>query len=274
MALPYDTRIGSLASILPTSRRTSGTAACAEPPSNNGSLNNVTEAAAPAVARKCRRVTCFFILSSLREPDRDSRRLPIRCTHAPLSYVIVRPRSSSLHPRTSRVSKVPFLNFPCSAFIRLHLSLLLINRPDVLYHFVCYLEPTSLTAAPRLPLSPLLPSACALFFSLCALFPTPVLCFQQLPHSFCKTPGGVATPTLPHQASLPPSHAPRGASIPCGLCRLCILPVTTGVCTPTCFRLLLGLWPIPLARPLFSYSLAPICEGYKSLFPPARDGWL
>src|SRR5216683_6393115 len=120
MALPYDTRIGSLASILPTSRRTSGTAACAEPPSNNGSLNNVTEAAAPAVARKCRRVTCFFILSSLREPDRDSRRLPIRCTHSPLSYVIVRPRSSSLHRRASRVSKVPFLNFPCSTFIRLN----------------------------------------------------------------------------------------------------------------------------------------------------------
>src|SRR5712692_11323622 len=124
--------------------------------------------------------------------------------------------------------RVPFRDFSRNPLRSLNLSLLLTNRPDVLYHFVCYLEPTSLTAAPRLPLSPLLPFACALFFSLCALFPTPVLCFQQLPHSFCKTPGGVGTPTLPRQASLPPSYAPRGASIPCGLSRLRILPVTTG----------------------------------------------
>src|SRR5260370_19177574 len=45
---------------------------------------------------------------------------------------------------------------------------------------------------------------------------------------FCKT-GGVGTPALPRRASLPPSYAPRGASIPCGLTRLRILPVTTGV---------------------------------------------
>src|SRR5260370_1736306 len=45
---------------------------------------------------------------------------------------------------------------------------------------------------------------------------------------FCKT-GGVGTPALPRRASLPPSYAPRGASIPCTLTRLRILPVTTGV---------------------------------------------
>src|SRR6266851_2962976 len=44
---------------------------------------------------------------------------------------------------------------------------------------------------------------------------------------FCKTGGGY--PTLPRRASLPPSYAPHGASIPCGLTRLRILPVTTGV---------------------------------------------
>src|SRR5712692_2528378 len=85
--------------------------------------------------------------------------------------------------------RVPFRDFSRNPLRSLNLYLLLTNKPDVLYHFVCYLEPTSLTASPRLPLSPLLPSACALFFALCALFPTPVLCFQQLPHSFCKTPG-------------------------------------------------------------------------------------
>src|SRR5260370_32950189 len=47
---------------------------------------------------------------------------------------------------------------------------------------------------------------------------------------FCKTPG-VGYPTLPRRASLPPSYAPRGASIPCTLTRLRILPVTTG-CVP------------------------------------------
>jgi hypothetical protein len=47
-------------------------------------------------------------------------------------------------------------------------------------------------------------------------------------HSYANTrDGGIAT--LPRRASLPPSHAPRGASIPCALTRLRILPVTTGV---------------------------------------------
>src|SRR5713101_791795 len=66
-------------------------------------------------------------------------------------------------------------------FATLNLSLLLTNIPDLWYRCVCYLEQTSLGSLPRslaLPLSPLLPSACALLISLCALFRTPILCFQ------------------------------------------------------------------------------------------------
>src|SRR5260370_1040637 len=77
--------------------------------------------------------------------------------------------------------RVPFLNFPSTPFIQLNLSLLLTNIPNLRYPFACYLEQTSLGPLPQLPslpLSPLLPSACALFFSLCALFRTPILCFQ------------------------------------------------------------------------------------------------
>src|SRR5216683_2919729 len=85
--------------------------------------------------------------------------------------------------------RVPFLNFPSTPFIQLNLGLLLTNIPDLWYRCVCYLEQTSLGPLPQLPLSPLLPSACALLNSLAALFPTPVLCFQQLRDSFCKTPG-------------------------------------------------------------------------------------
>src|SRR5713101_7733196 len=85
--------------------------------------------------------------------------------------------------------RVPFLNFPSTPFIQLHLSLLLTNIPNLWYRCACYLEQTSLGSFPLFPLSPLLPSACALLISLCALFATPVLCFQHLPHSFCKTPG-------------------------------------------------------------------------------------
>src|SRR6266851_8616663 len=73
------------------------------------------------------------------------------------------------------------LSFPSTPFIRLDLSLLLTNISHLWYPFVCYLEQTSLGALPRslaLPLSPLLPSGYALLISLCALFPTPILCFQ------------------------------------------------------------------------------------------------
>src|SRR5258707_5968572 len=101
-------------------------------------------------------------------------------------------RGSSLfccvpHPRVFADGAV--LNFPCTLFTALNLSLLLTNISHLWYPFVCYLEQTSLGPLPSLPLSPLLASACALFISLCALFPAPILCFQQLPHSFRKTPG-------------------------------------------------------------------------------------
>ncbi len=45
--------------------------------------------------------------------------------------------------------------------------------------------------------------------------------------SYANTRDGCAS-ARPLHPSLPPSHAPRGASIPCGLTRLRILPVATG----------------------------------------------
>jgi len=41
----------------------------------------------------------------------------------------------------------------------------------------------------RCPVIPVLSMACALFFSLAPLFCIPILCFQSLADSFCKTPG-------------------------------------------------------------------------------------
>src|ERR1700730_3778269 len=54
---------------------------------------------------------------------------------------------------------------------------------------MCYLERTSHTppAAPPLTLDPSI--SCSLFQPLGSPFPTPVLCFQQLAASFCRTPG-------------------------------------------------------------------------------------
>src|SRR5713226_9337808 len=99
------------------------------------------------------------------------------------------------------------LNFPSTPFIPLDLSLLLTNIPDLWYRYACYLEQTSLGSLFRLPLSPFFPSACALLNSLAALFPTPVLYFQQLPacppwrDSFCKTPGMAFPPSFSISAS-------------------------------------------------------------------------
>ena len=45
--------------------------------------------------------------------------------------------------------------------------------------------------------SPVLSCACALFISLCALFRTPILCFQSFADSFAKTPGW-GVPAVPH----------------------------------------------------------------------------
>ena len=74
----------------------------------------------------------------------------------------------------------------------------------------------------------------------CASFREPRPVFSITCRLFCKIPGGGGTSTFPCQASPTPSYAPyasrmdlrdvpRGASIPCGLSRLRILPVTTGV---------------------------------------------
>jgi hypothetical protein len=79
-----------------------------------------------------------------------------------------------------------------------------------------------------------------LLVSLCSLFRARFLYFHELAASFSKMPGGLFrmqppdTGWLggylnPRHALLPPSYAPRGTSIPCGLTRLRILPVTTGV---------------------------------------------
>ncbi len=47
----------------------------------------------------------------------------------------------------------------------------------------------------------------------------------------------------PDWRSLPSSYAPRGASIPFALTRLRILPVTTGVCTPSLLSILNSVSP-------------------------------
>ncbi len=68
--------------------------------------------------------------------------------------------------------------FSFHAIHSIELKFTIDKRPDLGYHFVCYLEQTSRNALPLLPLSPLFPSACALLNSLAALFRTPILCFQ------------------------------------------------------------------------------------------------
>jgi hypothetical protein len=57
------------------------------------------------------------------------------------------------------------------------------------------LSRTNLADSPTAPaVSPYVSDICGLFNSLCALFTTPVVCFQQLADSFCKTPGVAYTP--------------------------------------------------------------------------------
>jgi hypothetical protein len=83
---------------------------------------------------------------------------------------------------------------------------------------------------------------------LCPLSPTPILCFQQLRASFCKTPGW-GLPNTPAPSFVPPSHAPRGASIPCAVSRLRILPVTAGVYYPSRVSDFSAVAPHPIASP-------------------------
>src|SRR6266851_6166676 len=54
--------------------------------------------------------------------------------------------------------------------------------------------------------SPLFSSTCGLFISLCALFPAPILSFQQLADSFGKTPGGVGVAHWRSNMQMCPFH--------------------------------------------------------------------
>ncbi len=73
--------------------------------------------------------------------------------------------------------------------------------------------------------SPVVSYSCRLF-----VVPKKVISFgiRQIHTLSRKHPGG-GTSAHPRQPSLPSSYAPRGASIPCTLSRLRILPVATGV---------------------------------------------
>src|SRR6266851_3969882 len=139
--------------------------------------------------------------------------------------------------------------------------------PNLWYRCACYLEQTPLGSLPLFPLSPLVPSACALLISLCALFPTPVLCFQQLPHSFRKTPG-VAYPF--RNSSVAPKRKNASLQVLClpllrTPCRVSPFPATLtqtpgmGVSPllhfpPQCFR---GSVAIPIYRLLRRVAKTP-----------------
>src|SRR6266851_2524105 len=93
--------------------------------------------------------------------------------------------------------------------------------------------PRQLTLPEHLParLSPLTSYSCSL---LPLFFPLPSFRINHLQPLFAKHPGGGGTSTSIRSLLLPPSHAPRSASIPSALNQLRILPVTTGVCvTPS-----------------------------------------
>ena len=65
------------------------------------------------------------------------------------------------------------------------------------------------------PVTPFLPSACALFFSLAALFQTPILCFQPFADSLRKTPGVWVPARRPFTSHKPriTSHADFGGPL-------------------------------------------------------------
>ena len=93
--------------------------------------------------------------------------------------------------------------------------------------------------------NPLLSSVCSLF----ALFlRPPSFLFSNLEPLFAKHPGGgylnTSAPSL-----VPPSHASRGASIPCAVSRLRILPVTAGVYYPSRVSDFSAVAPDPIASP-------------------------
>jgi hypothetical protein len=134
------------------------------------------------------------------------------------------------------------------------------------------LSRTNLACSPNTPaLSPCVSEICGLFDSLCALFSSPVVCFQQLAASFCKTPG-VGVPICyaggctgaqkylfvsPLFATL--THSLSRKSFPCHSYAntrdgsAAVAPVSAS--TSPCLRRSPN-----FNRPLFSYS-------YESLFP-------
>ena len=121
------------------------------------------------------------------------------------------------------------------------------KRPDLGYHFVCYLDQTRHATPPLTPLDSALTwnvGFCTILVQISplesALTDIPLL--TPLESALTKIPGVGGTPTLSRlqrpASSIRPlePYAPRGASIPCGLSRLRILPVTTGDSQRQIFR--------------------------------------
>src|SRR5258708_1142128 len=112
------------------------------------------------------------------------------------------------------------------------------NRPDLGYHFFCYLNQPRHATPPLTPLDSALTRKvgfCTILVQISplesALTDTPLL--TPLESALTKIPGVGGTPTLsrlqrPASLIQPPEPSAR-ASIPFGLTRLRILPVTTGV---------------------------------------------
>jgi len=121
-------------------------------------------------------------------------------------------------------------------------------RPGLLYPFACYLEQT----CPTPPITSALTLGLSISCSLLVVSKK-VISFgiKQIQPLFANH-SGWGTSAHPRHASHPPSCAPRGTSIPCGLNRLPILPVTTGRGTP------------PAREPLESIPVS------VELFPSAR----
>ena len=94
------------------------------------------------------------------------------------------------------------------------------------------------------------------------------------------TPRGVGISAHPRHALLTPSHAPRGASIPCALTRLRILPVTKEVAplapAVSTLRQLSALCASALSFACFCRACPPrwafVFTKIQNPFPPAHRG--
>ena len=124
---------------------------------------------------------------------------PFRPSFFPSPVCFRAPRSYSLLTHYS----LPTTHYPLSPALCFHIltnpfsrnsfTFTSIQTPGGVGGFsVLYLAtrlPRSSRGHSPLAISPLLSSTCRLLRSLCPLFRTPVLCFQSLAASFCKTPG-------------------------------------------------------------------------------------